>query len=86
AEYTGDLNITKKDVTDASEEELKESEAKFLARDAAVDFTKKHKGWIYQISSGKAGNMTKKFSDLLEDKEEKKAEEKAEKTQEKKTD
>ena len=82
AEYTGDLRITEKDVKDASEEDLKENEARLLARDAAVDFTKKHKGWIYQISSGKAGNMTKKFSDLLEDKEE----EKEEKTQEKKTD
>ena len=80
AKYTGDLRITESDVKKASEEELKKNEAKLLARDAAVEFTKKHKGWIYQISSNKAGNMTKKFEDLLENKEK----EKEEKAQEKK--
>jgi len=81
AKYTGDLRITESDVKNASEEDLKKNEAKLLARDAAVKFTKKHKGWIYQISSNKAGNMTKKFSDLLEDKEKEKEE-----TKEKKAD
>ncbi len=82
AKYTGDLRITESDVKKASEEELKENEAKLLASDAAVEFTKKHKGWIYQISSNKAGNMTKKFKDLLEEKE-KEEEAQEEKTEEK---
>ena len=83
AKYTGDLNITENDVKTASEEELKKNEAKLLARDAAVDFTKKHKRWIYQISSYKAGNMTKKFEDLLENKEKEKEKTEKEKTEKK---
>ncbi|MBN1765281.1 MAG: DUF4340 domain-containing protein [Sedimentisphaerales bacterium] len=51
-----------------TDEELKEMEAKFLARDASNGFNKKHTGWIYQIPSYKAEVMTKKLADLLEDK------------------
>ncbi len=50
-----------------SEEELKKKEAKLLARDKAVAFSAKHKGWIYTIPSYKAQSLTKKMADLLED-------------------
>lgn len=50
-----------------SEEELKKKEAKLLARDKAIAFSNKHKGWIYTIPSYKAQSLTKKLADLLED-------------------
>lgn len=51
-----------------SEEELKKKEAKLLARDKAMNFSARHKGWVYEIADWKAKNLTKKLSDLLEDK------------------
>jgi len=50
-----------------TEEELKVKEAKLLARDAAIKFAKKHDGWVYEITSYAAGNMTKTAEDLLEE-------------------
>lgn len=52
---------------DESEEELKAKEAKLVADDKANEFTAAHQGWIYEIASYKAGNLTKQLSDLLED-------------------
>ncbi|MBW8035512.1 MAG: DUF4340 domain-containing protein [Planctomycetes bacterium] len=69
AEYTGKLP-TKDRTREETEEELKEKEAKFLARDAAINFTTKHNGWIYEITSYAAGNMTKPLEELLEEVEE----------------
>lgn len=51
-----------------SEEELKKKEAKLLAIDAVESFNKRHKGWVYQIPSYKAGDLTKPLEELLEDK------------------
>jgi len=50
-----------------SEEQLKQKEAKLLARDKAKEFTAKHAGWVYEIAEWKAKNMTKELSDLVED-------------------
>jgi len=70
AEYTADMtNIIQE------KGKLKTKETKLLARDAALDFTDKHKGWVYEIPHYKVENLTKKLSELLE---EPKKEEKAE--------
>ena len=50
-----------------SEEELKKKEAKLLALAASEEFTKKHKGWIYQIPDYLAENLTKPLAELIED-------------------
>lgn len=50
-----------------SDEELKKKEAKLLAIDEVNTFNEKHKDWIYQIPSYKAGDLTKPLSDLIED-------------------
>ena len=50
-----------------TEEELKVKEAKLLARDAAIKFATKHDGWVYEITSYAAGNMTKTAEELLEE-------------------
>lgn len=55
---------------DEPEEELKIKEAKLLADDKAIEFTKRHKQWIYEIPEYKAGHLMKPLSDLLEDREE----------------
>lgn len=62
-----------------SEEELRKKEAKLLANEAAIKFTKNHSGWIYQLPSYAAGNLTKSFDSLVEDepKPEKEQEDKA---------
>ena len=52
---------------DDSQEKLKEKEAKLLAMDAAKAFTQKHQGWIYQIPSYQADDLTMPLSELLED-------------------
>jgi hypothetical protein len=57
-----------------SDEELEDKEAKLLARDRAVGFTRRHKGWLYEIAEYKAKNLTRRLSELVE---EEKAEEKA---------
>jgi hypothetical protein len=50
-----------------SEEELKAKEAKLMAIDAVNAFNRKHQGWVYEIPSYKAGNLTKPLPELLED-------------------
>ena len=51
-----------------SDEQLKKKEAKLLAREASLNFNKRHRGWVYQIPSWKAVDMTRKLEDLIEDK------------------
>ncbi len=51
-----------------SDEQLKKKEAKLLAREASLNFNKRHRGWVYQIPSWKAVDMTRKLNDLVEDK------------------
>ncbi|MHC4619481.1 MAG: DUF4340 domain-containing protein [Planctomycetota bacterium] len=64
AEYTGKTREILR-----SQEGLEDKEAKLVARDRAMVFTKQHQGWVYEISEWKANNLTKKRSDLLEDEE-----------------
>jgi hypothetical protein len=71
AEFTDKTPVEKASIDQGgeveSEEELKKKEAKLLARDNAVKFTTKHKGWVYEITDWKAKNLTKELADLLED-------------------
>jgi hypothetical protein len=50
-----------------SEEELKAKEAKLLAVDSVNNFNQKCNGWVYEIPSYKAGDLTKPLSELIED-------------------
>jgi hypothetical protein len=67
------MNPNQKD----SPEELKKKEAKLLKQKNVKEFQQQHNGWIYEIADWKAKYLTKKRSELLEDKE-KPAEKKAE--------
>ncbi len=60
------------------QEELKKKEAKLLAKENTLIFTRKHQGWVYEISEWKAKNLTKELSDLIEDEEKPKEEDKVE--------
>lgn len=68
AEFT-DKTPVKKGSEVESEEELKKKEAKLLAQENAIKFTKKHQGWVYEIAEWKAKNLIKELSDLIEDEE-----------------
>jgi hypothetical protein len=68
AEFTDKTPIVKGSDVETPEE-LKAKEAKLLARDKAQKFTADHQGWVYEISDWKAKNLTKEFSDLIEDEE-----------------
>jgi predicted Rdx family selenoprotein len=50
-----------------SEEELKKKEAKLLAHEAVDKLNAKCEGWIYEIPSWKANNLTKSLDDIIED-------------------
>jgi len=67
-----------KEKREETEEELKKKEAILLAHEAANKFTQQHEGWVYVLPDWKAKNLTKKFEELIKDKdkEEPKAEEK----------
>jgi hypothetical protein len=65
AKYVGETRIAVK--KGESKEELKKKEAMWAAHDEAQKFTKKHQGWLYEISDWKAKNLTKKLTDLLEE-------------------
>jgi hypothetical protein len=64
------LAISRKD----SDEDLKKKEALLLAHDTVEKFNAKCKGWVYELPSWKANNLTKPLDDILEDIEEKKEE------------
>ncbi|GAH63727.1 unnamed protein product, partial [marine sediment metagenome] len=67
AEFTDRTLVTEREIRDANDAELKQKEAKFLARDRAKGFSVKHQGWVYEIAEWKAKNLTMKLSDLIED-------------------
>ncbi len=50
-----------------SDEELKKKELKLLAVDAVKAFNAAHRDWVYRIASGKADELTKPLSELIED-------------------
>jgi hypothetical protein len=62
AKYVGEIQIAVK-----PKEELADKEAKLLAHDRALYFAKRHQGWLYEIPSWKAKNLTRELSELLED-------------------
>ena len=66
SEFTDQTPVTKPTAED-SEEELKKKEAKLLARDKAAEFSRKHKGWVYEITNYNSNKLTKKLSELIED-------------------
>ena len=68
AEFTDTEPVTVKRDGSETDEELKAKEAKLLARDQAQQFRSRHTGWVYEIGSWKAGDLTKPLADLLEDK------------------
>lgn len=64
AQYTGPEPSVQQQVE--SEEQLKEREARFLAKEKAEKFNQKHKGWVYQIPSYKVTELTHGLDDLIE--------------------
>lgn len=64
AKYTGPDPALQTQVE--SEEKLKERETRFLADEKAVKFNRRHKDWVYQIPSYKAGDLMHRLEDLLE--------------------
>lgn len=66
AEFTDQTPVTITQGQADSEEELKKKEAKLLAQAHAEEFSRKHRGWIYQIPDFKAVNMTKPLTELVE--------------------
>ncbi len=66
ADFTDKSGVIKKMGVE-SNAELKEKEAKLLARDKVADFVKKTQGWVYEISQPTGKNMMLKFVDLIED-------------------
>jgi len=68
AEFTDRQPVTKEKTVE-SQEQLKEKEAKLLARDRANEFSARHKGWVYQIPDYKAALLVKKLSELVETEE-----------------
>jgi hypothetical protein len=66
AQFADKTPVTKTQGEVESEEQLKIKEAKLIARDAAEEFSDKHKGWIYQIPAYRAENLIKTSADLFE--------------------
>ena len=66
AQFTGTQQVVKSKEVE-SLESLKKKEAILLAQEHAKTFTKKHSGWVYEIPSWRARNLTKKLSDLVEE-------------------
>jgi len=66
AEFTDTTPVTKERAVE-SQEQLKQKEAKLLAKRRAKKFTAAHQGWIYEIAGYKAANLTKGLDEILED-------------------
>ena len=77
AEYTSLAKVTINPNQVDSPEELKKKEAVLLAQENAQKFTLRHKDWVYEIPDWKAKFLTKKQSELYEEKP-KQADQKAE--------
>lgn len=66
AEFTDKTAVMKEKEVE-SQEQLKEKEAKLLARDTVEAFAKKTANWLYIISDNKAKDLTKSLEELIED-------------------
>jgi hypothetical protein len=65
ARFADKTPITKTQGEVESDEQLKIKEVKLIARDAAEEFSEKHKGWVYQIPAYRAENLTKSSAELF---------------------
>ncbi len=65
ADFTDEIPVVNEN--QLSQEQLKEIQAKLLARDRAEEFTAKHSGWAYRIYDYKAARLLYDLSDLLEE-------------------
>jgi hypothetical protein len=65
ADFADKAPITKTQGEVESDAQLKIKEVKLIARDAAEEFSETHKGWVYQIPSYIAENLTKSAADLI---------------------
>ncbi|MGA2679885.1 MAG: DUF4340 domain-containing protein [Sedimentisphaerales bacterium] len=65
AQFADKTPITKTQGEVESDEQLKIKEAKLIARDAAEEFSEKHKGWVYKIPAYRAEDLTKSSADLF---------------------
>jgi len=68
AVYTDPTKVTINTGQVDSPEELKRKETILLAQEYAQRFTLRHKGWVYEIPDWKAKFLTKKQSELFEEK------------------
>ncbi len=66
ADFTDKSQVMKENRKE-SEEELKEKEAKLLAREGAEKFTAEHEGWVYELAEYQAKKLMKKVDELVED-------------------
>jgi hypothetical protein len=67
AQFADKTPITKTKGEVEPQDQLRQKETKLLARDAAEEFSEKHKGWVYRIPNYPAENMTKPLAGLVED-------------------
>jgi hypothetical protein len=65
AQFGDKTPVTKTEGVVESDEQLKIKEAKLIARDAAEEFSEKHKGWVYKIPAYYAENLTKTSAELF---------------------
>lgn len=65
ARFADKTPITKTQGEVESDEQLKIKEAKLLARDAAEEFSEKHKGWVYQIPAYRAEYLIMSSAELF---------------------
>ncbi|MBN1796628.1 MAG: DUF4340 domain-containing protein [Sedimentisphaerales bacterium] len=74
ASFTNTQQVTLDPSKKESDEELKKKEKILLGRQAVQEFNNTCKGWVYEIPSWKADDLTKPLNDILEDTEEQKTE------------
>ena len=66
AEFADKTEVVKASTVE-SIEELEAKEAILLGREGALNFVRRHTGWIYELPSYRADRLTKAVSDLVED-------------------
>ena len=66
AQFTDTTPVTKGSEVE-SQEQLKQKEAKLLAKEKAIKFAQTTANWVYQFNEYEAKNLIKKLSDLIEE-------------------
>lgn len=67
ASFTNNQKITINPDKKESDQEVQKKQAILKARDAVSKFNNTTKGWVYELPSYKADNLTKSLNDILED-------------------